>query len=66
MGDLIRKPEGKPPPDRLKIRWEDNIFRYLKEIDYEGDWKALAQDRVTWRAYVLTTMNRWVPNISEL
>ena len=35
----------------------DNIIRDLKEVDYEGDWKALAQDRLTWCAYVLAAMN---------
>ena len=34
---LLGKPEGKGPHGRLKIRWEDNINRDLKEIDYEGD-----------------------------
>ena len=31
------------------------------EMDYEGDWKALAQDRVTWRPYVLAAMKFRVP-----
>ena len=30
----------------------------MSQLDYEGDWKTLDQDRVTWRAYVLATMNR--------
>ena len=42
---------GKP-----KIRWKDNIIRDLKELDSEADWKTLAQDRVTWRAYILAAM----------
>ena len=46
---------------RPKIRCEDNIIRDLKEVDYEGDWKTLAQDRVTWRAYVLMAMNIRIP-----
>ena len=50
---LLRKPEGKRPRGRPKIRWEDNIVRDLKEVDYEGNWKILAQDRVKWRAYAL-------------
>ena len=44
---LIGKPEGKRPRDKPKIRWEDNIILDLKEVDYEGEWKTLAQDRVT-------------------
>ena len=35
-----------------KIRWENDITWDLKEVDYEDDWKALAQDRITWRAYI--------------
>ena len=49
---LVGKPEKKRPCDRPKIEWEDNIFLDLKEMGYEGDWKALGQDRVIWRAYV--------------
>ena len=44
---LLGEPEGKHPPDRPKIRWDDNIIWDLKEVDYEGNCKALAQDRVT-------------------
>ena len=46
---------------RPKIKWEDNIIWDLKEVDYEGDWKTLAQDRVTWSAYILAAMNLRVP-----
>mgnify|MGYP000604360692 CR=1 FL=1 len=45
---------------------KDNIIRDLKEVDYEGDWKTLDQNRVTWRAYVLAAMNFWVPQANEL
>ena len=33
----------------------------FKEVDYEGDWKILAQVRVKWCAYVMTAMNLRVP-----
>ena len=55
------KSEGKRSSGRPKIRCEDNVIRDLKEIGYEGDWKALAQERVTWRAYVLAEMSLRVP-----
>ena len=58
---LLGKPEGMRPCDKPKIRWEENIIRDLKEVDYVGDWKTLAQDRVSWCAYVLTAMNLRVP-----
>ena len=58
---FLGKPEGKCPCGRLKIRWEDNIICDLKEEDYEGDWKTLSQNRVTWRSYVLVTMNLQIP-----
>ena len=58
---LLEKLEGKHPPGRQKITWDDNIIWNLKEVDYEDYWKALAQYRVTWCAYVLATMNLQVP-----
>mgnify|MGYP007063903629 CR=1 FL=1 len=30
-----------------RMRWEDNNTWDLNEVDYEGDWKTLAQERVT-------------------
>ena len=38
---LLGKPEGTSPRGRPKIRWEDNIIRDSKQVDYEGDWKTL-------------------------
>ena len=58
---LEGKPEETRSCGRPKIRWNDNIIRDLKEINYEGDVKTLAQDRVIWRAYVLASMNLPVP-----
>ena len=58
---LLGKLEEKHPLGRPKIRWEDNIIWDLREVGYESDWKALTQDRVTWHAYVLATMNLQVP-----
>ena len=34
---LQEKPEERRPRCRPKIRWENNIIRELKEVDYEGD-----------------------------
>ena len=42
---LLRKRERTRPCGRPKIRWEDNTIWDLKEVNYEGDWKTLAQDR---------------------
>ena len=53
--------EGKHSHGRSKIRWEDNIILALKQIDYEDDCKTLAQDKVTWHAYVMAAMNLPVP-----
>ena len=58
---LLGKLKGQRLHGRLKIRWEDNIIRDLKAVDYEGDWKTLARDRMTWRAYVLAAVNLRVP-----
>jgi len=40
---LIRKPEAKRPLRRSRHRWEDNIGKYLSEIEWEDvDWMYLA------------------------
>ena len=56
------------PYGRPKIKWEDNIFRDFKKIDYEGNQMAFTQDRVTWRAHVLAAMNfgGFLMSVSEL
>ena len=35
---LLGKSEGTRSRGRPKIRWEGNIIRDLKKVDYEGDW----------------------------
>ena len=51
---LLGNLEGTRPRGRLKIRWEVNIIRDLKEVDYKSDWKTLAEYRrhdvlLSWR-----------------
>ena len=53
---LLGKPEWKRQSGRPKIRWEDSIISDLKEVDYKGEWKTLAEDRRTWRDYVLAAV----------
>jgi hypothetical protein len=49
---------AKRPLRRPRYRWEDNIRRHLREIEWEGvAWMHLAQDRDKWRAVVNTVMN---------
>ena len=57
---LVGKPEGKRPVGRPRIRWENNINHDMREVDYTGDWKTLAENREMWRAYVHVVMNLWV------
>ena len=58
---LLRKLDEKRARGRPKIRWENNIIWDLEEVEYECDWKAFAQDKVTWHAYVLAALNLRVP-----
>jgi hypothetical protein len=59
---LVRKPEGKRPPGRPRLRWVDNIKIDLRETGWDGmDWIDLAQDRDQWRALVNTVKNLRVP-----
>jgi len=43
---LVRKPEGKTPLERFRIRWEATIKMVIHEVGCGGmDWIELAQDR---------------------
>ena len=55
---LVRKPGGKRPLGKPRLRWEDNIKMDLQEVGCERmDWVELARDRDRWRALVSTVMN---------
>jgi hypothetical protein len=55
---LVGKPEGKRPLERPRLRWEDGIKMYLREIGWGGvEWIHLAQDRDRSRAVVNAVMN---------
>ena len=58
---LVGKSEGKIPLGRPRRRWENNIKMDLREVEGDGDWMELAQDRDRWRALVNTVMNLRVP-----
>ena len=46
---LVRKPEGKRPLGRLRLRWEDNIKINLREVSCDpGNWIDLGEDRDQW------------------
>jgi hypothetical protein len=54
---LVRKPEGKRPPGRPRIRWNDGIKMDPREIGWGMEWIHLAQDRDWWRDVVNAVMN---------
>ena len=55
---LVRKPEGKRPRGRPRLRWEDKIKIYFQEVGSGGmDWIELARDRDRGRALVNAVMN---------
>ena len=54
----VGNPESKRPLGMPRRSWEDNIKMDLKEVSCDPrDWKALAEDRDKWRAYVRAVMN---------
>ena len=58
----MRKPEGKRPLGRPRLRWEDNVKIDLQEVGCgDMDWIELAQDKERWRALVNEVMNLPVP-----
>ena len=59
---LVRKPEGKRPLGRPRLRWEDNIKMDLREVGCDpGKWIDFAEDRDQQQAYVRVVMNLLVP-----
>jgi hypothetical protein len=56
---LVGKPEGKIPPRRPRLRWEDNNIKTgLQEVGCGGmDWIKLAQDTDRWWTLVNAVMN---------
>ena len=62
MRVLVGKLEGKETTWKPIRRWEDNIKGDLQEMGCGGmDWIELAQDRDSWRAFVMEVMNLRVP-----
>ena len=59
---LVGKPEEKRPLGRPRRSWEDHIKMDLREVGCDrGDWIALAQERIQWRAYKMAIINLWAP-----
>ena len=55
---LVGKPEGKRPLGRQRLRWEDNIKMYLREVGCDPrDWISLTEDRDQWRTFVRAVTN---------
>jgi hypothetical protein len=56
------RPEGKIPLGRPRRRLKDNIKMDLRETGIDGsNWIRLPQDRIQWRDFVNTVMNRRFP-----
>jgi hypothetical protein len=60
---LVGKPDGKRPPERPRLRCEDNTEMERKEIGWEDvDWIDLAQDKDKWRVFVSTKIKLFFSN----
>jgi hypothetical protein len=60
--NFVAKPEWRRTLGRPKRRWEENIRKDLREVEWEGaDWLNLAQYRDQWRAVVNMVMKLRVP-----
>jgi hypothetical protein len=58
----VRKPEGKTPLGRPRLKWTGNIRMELRKIGWKGeDQIHLAQERDQWQLLVNTLINRRVP-----
>ena len=56
------KLKGKRPLGRPMCRWEENISKYLKEIDINTrNWVDSAEDRDYWRTLVNAALYLRVP-----
>jgi len=59
---FVKKPEGKRPFGRPRLRWEKNIKTDLHEVRCRSmGWIQLAQDRDRWRALVNAVMKLRAP-----
>jgi hypothetical protein len=55
---LVRKPEGKTPLRRPRLKWEGNNKMDIRKIELEDvDWIHLAHSRERWRAHLNTVIN---------
>jgi hypothetical protein len=62
IGYWWRKPEGKRPLGRPRLRWVHNIKTDLGRIEWASvDWISSSQDRDKWRALVNSMINLRVP-----
>ena len=62
-GVLVGKPEVRRPLGKSRLKWEDNIKKYLQEVCWGEamDWIDLSQDRDSWLALVKAVINLRVP-----
>jgi hypothetical protein len=59
---VVGKPEGRSPLGRTKLKWENNIKMYFREVGWGNmDWVDLALDREKCQAVVNAVMNLRVP-----